>query len=313
MDQPRNAERSSGSAHATMLPKGWGIDNDHMTLRDVLLGKPDHFAWRPISAIARRTFENLEQLGIKYDLQVAMAQHREMVDIYEANDVQVHFLEADEGLACSVYARDSSAMTPWGALITSIQTPYRRRDYAVVTRFYYEHDIPIWRWATAGHFEGGDFNIIEPGAVLLGYNNERSEEAGARQVAEWVEREGWEALVAPIPAHFVHMDGIVVAIAPKLVVACIDALEDYVVDWIRGRGIEIIDVPYRDCIKLGCNVVSFGDNRVLSMASNTGLNERLRAMGFEVFDPDMSQFQNGGGGVHCMSQALRRDRATNGE
>ncbi len=288
---------------------GWGIDNEHLTLRDVLLGRPDHFAWRPISAIARRTFANLERLGITFDLQKAMAQHREMVDIYQANGVTTHFLDADEGLPCSVYARDSSAMTPWGALITSIQTPYRRRDYSVVARFYADNAMPIWHWVTAGHFEGGDFDIIEPGAVMLGYCGERSEEAGARQVAKWVEDEGWEALVVPIPAHFVHMDALVVALADKLVVACTDAPEDYVVEWLEGRRIEIVDVPYRSCIGLGCNVVSLGEARVLSMATNVDLNERLRALGFEVFAPDVSQFQHGGGGVHCMSQALRRDRA----
>jgi N-dimethylarginine dimethylaminohydrolase len=54
-------------------------------------------------------------------------------------------------------------------------------------------------------------------------------------------------------------------------------------------------------------VVALGDDRVLSMASNGDLNERLKAMGFEVFAPDMSMFQLGGGGVHCLSQALRRD------
>jgi N-dimethylarginine dimethylaminohydrolase len=303
------ASRAQGNG---MFPAGWGIDNEYLTLRDVLLGKPDHFGWRPISAIARRTFANMAKLGIRFDLQTAVAQHREMVDIYVANGVATHFLEADEGLPCSVYARDSSAMTPWGALVASIQTPYRRRDYAVVSAFYHRHGIPIWRWVTAGHFEGGDFDIIEPGAVMLGYNNERSEEAGALQVAGWVEEEGWEALVVPIPAHFVHMDALVVAIAPKMVVACTDALEDHVVAWIKARRIEIVDVPYRDCIRLGCNVVGLGQDRILSMASNTRLNERLKALGFTVFAPDVSQFQHGGGGVHCMSQALRRDRATPG-
>ena len=29
--------------------------------------------------------------------------------------------------------------------------------------------------------------------------------------------------------------------------------------------------------------------------------------GFTVYDPDMSMFTLGGGGVHCLSQALRRD------
>jgi N-dimethylarginine dimethylaminohydrolase len=30
-------------------------------------------------------------------------------------------------------------------------------------------------------------------------------------------------------------------------------------------------------------------------------------MGFEVYDPDVSMFTKGGGGVHCMAQPLRRD------
>ena len=204
------------------LSDGWGVDNATGVLRDVLLGKPDNFEWRPISPIAKRTFRNLERLGVRYDQQLAMRQHREMVDIYEANGVRPHFLEADEGLPCSVFARDSSAMTPWGALIASIQTPYRRRDYSVASSFYRDAGIPIWKWATAGHFEGGDFDIVEPGAVLLGYGDERSEEAGAEQVAKWLEAEGWEALVVPIPAHFVHMDALVVMIAPKLAVICVD-------------------------------------------------------------------------------------------
>jgi N-dimethylarginine dimethylaminohydrolase len=37
------------------------------------------------------------------------------------------------------------------------------------------------------------------------------------------------------------------------------------------------------------------------------LNAKMRALGFEVYDPDMSMFTLGGGGVHCLSQALCRD------
>jgi N-dimethylarginine dimethylaminohydrolase len=287
----------------------WGIDNEYGVLLDVLLGKPDHFEWRPISHIAKRTLNNLERLGVRFDRDRALKQHREMVDMYEAAGVRVHFLDADPGLPCSVYARDSSAMTPWGAMITSIQTPYRRRDYVVASEFYRKAGIPLWKWVTAGHFEGGDFDLIEPGAVLLGYCGERSEEAGAKQVASWVEAQGWEALVVPIPAAFVHMDALVVMVAPKLAVACVEALEDYVIDWLKGRGVELVSVGYRSCSRLGCNVVGLGRDRVLSMASSAELNDRLAALGLEVFAPDMSMFEYGGGGVHCLSQALRRGRA----
>ena len=80
-----------------------------------------------------------------------------------------------------------------------------------------------------------------------------------------------------------------------------------VVAWLEAKGIEILPVDFRATMELGCNVVSLGDSRVLSTADSTGLNSKLRALGFEVFDPDMSMFTNAGGGVHCMAQHLRRD------
>jgi len=286
----------------------WGIDNEYGVLRDVLLGRPEYFRWVDAGPITRRVLANAAQLGVEFDLQTAMSQHGEMVRIYEKEGVSCHFLDADEVLHRNFFARDSSAMTPFGAIICHMQLKCRRADYVTAIRFYQSNDIPIFNMVTAGHFEGGDFCIIEPGAVLIGYCTERSEEAGARQVAGWMEAEGWEAVVAPIPAHFVHMDALVVPIAPKLAVACLDALEDWVVDWLRSKGFELVDVSYRDCaMNLGVNLVCLGEDRILSMASSPDLNERLRAMGFKVHAPDMSMFTLGGGGVHCLSQALRRD------
>ena len=68
-------------------------------------------------------------------------------------------------------------------------------------------------------------------------------------------------------------------------------------------------VGFRDAMRLGGNVVALGDERVLSTAQSTELNERLRALGFTVYDPDLAMFTLGGGGPHCLCQALRRDAA----
>lgn len=287
----------------------WGIDNDTGRLRDVLLGRPVHYRWVDAGPITRRTLQNRDRTGVAFDLQTAMSQHAEMVRIYEDAGVTCHYLDADEVLHRNFFARDSSAMTPWGALICHMQLKCRRADYVTAIAFYRDNDIPIWRHATAGHFEGGDFVILEPGLVLIGYCGERTEKDGAEQVAAWVRREGWEAQVAPISREFVHMDGLVVPLAPKLLVACVDALEDWLVAWLRDRGFDFVDVDYAEARNLGVNLVSLGDGRVLSMKGGVALNARLRALGFEVFDPDMSMFTLGGGGVHCLCQALRRDPA----
>ena len=290
------------------LPK-WGINNDYAKLHHVLLGKPEYYRWVEAGPLIGRTLANADRTGHRFDLQLAMSQHSEMVSIYEENGVTCHYLPSDEVLHRNFFARDSSAMTPWGPLVCHMQLKCRRADYATVIQFYQEHGVPIWRFATASHFEGGDFNIIEPGRVLIGYCGERSEKEGSEQVAGFVRAEGWEAVVAPISREFVHMDGLIVPLAEKLAVACVDAMEPWLVDVVRGWGIEIVEVEYREAKNLGVNLVALGEGKVLSMAGATDLNAKMRALGFEVYDPDMSMFTLGGGGVHCLCQALCRDAA----
>ncbi|MEL6410544.1 MAG: arginine deiminase family protein [Pseudomonadota bacterium] len=288
-------------------PQKWGINNDYAKLNDVLLGRPEFFRWVEAGPLIGRTLANADKTGHRFDLQLAMKQHAEMVSIYEENGVTCHYLKADEVLHRNFFARDSSAMSPWGALICHMQLKCRRADYVSAIQFYQENNIPIWKFATAGHFEGGDFNIIEPGRVLIGYCGERSEKEGSEQVAEFVRAEGWEAVVAPISREFVHMDGLIVPLAEKLAVACIDAMEPWLVDVVKSWGIEIVDVAYAEAKNLGVNLVALGDGKVLSMAGADDLNAKMRALGFEVYDPDMSMFTLGGGGVHCLCQALSRE------
>jgi N-dimethylarginine dimethylaminohydrolase len=290
-----------------MAKFNWGINNDYAPLKHVLLGKPEYYRWVEAGPLIGRTLANAHKTGAKFDLQTAMAQHEQMVAIYEENGVCCHYLQPDETLHRNFFARDSSAMTPWGALICHMQLKVRRADYVTAIQFYQENNIPIWNFATAGHFEGGDFVILEPGKVLIGFCGERSEKEGAEQIAQMVRREGWEALTVPINREFVHMDGLVVPLDEKLLVSCLDALEPWVVDQLEAWGFSFVDVPYREAKNLGVNLVALGNHKVLSMQGANELNAKMRALGFEVYDPDMSMFTLGGGGVHCLSQALCRD------
>jgi N-dimethylarginine dimethylaminohydrolase len=261
----------------------------------------------PLNSISAVTFANMDKMGYRFDKQKAMRQHRQMVEVYEKSGVRVRFAAADEGLPSSVFTRDSSFMTPWGAVITSIQTPPRRRDYAVAADFYWKAGIPIWKWVTAGHFEGGDFVILKPGVALLGWSGDRSTKEGAEQVEGWLKEKGWEVLVAPIPPQFVHMDAVVVMLEKNLALVCEDALQPYALDYIKKEHeIEVIKVAYADCVKLGCNVVSLGNKRVLSMAHNVNVNRQLEEAGFKVTAVDYDMFALGGGGVHCSCHELHR-------
>jgi N-dimethylarginine dimethylaminohydrolase len=280
-----------------------GADSEYGPLRRVLLGPPENFRWLPTSAISKATLES----GAKFDAELAQAQHRELVAAYESAGVEVHRLEADPALPYQVFARDSSVMTPFGPVVTQLKQSWRRGEYAPVIRFYEAAGIPIWRMITAGTLEGGDVTIVEPGCMLIGNGEERTEIAAARQLAGWLEAEGWEVRIEPIPGQFVHIDVLVSILAPKLAAVCVESASSGLVAWLRGKGFEIIEVSTADAFALGVNAISLGDERAISTAGSTRLNEQLRALGLEVLDPDLSMFTRGGGGAHCLAQALERD------
>ena len=302
---PLRARREQGG---TAVLEDWGINSEYGVLRDVLLGSPDAFRWlgeenAQYSALVRDTLRR----GYRFDRDLALRQHAEMVDAYRQAGVAVHLLDASEEQPYGVYARDSNFMTPFGAVVTQLANPRRRGEYANVLRFYLSHDIPVYDLVSAGNFEGGDFNMIAPGCVLIGYTGLRGEEVAARQVGGWMEAEDIEVRYAPIDEYYVHIDLMVCMLAEKLAAVCLDTTDPDIVAWIEAKGIEVVPVSFRETMGLGCNVVALGNDRVLSSTAAPELNAKLRALGFEVYDPDMSQFQLAGGGVHCMCQPLRRD------
>jgi N-dimethylarginine dimethylaminohydrolase len=98
-------------------------------------------------------------------------------------------------------------------------------------------------------------------------------------------------------------------LAEKLAAVCVEAVEPELVAWLHSKRIRIIEVSYHDAMELGCNLVSLGAERVLIPASNRALIAACRAEGLTVYDPDVSMIGSGGGSIHCMCQALRRDPA----
>ena len=282
----------------------WGVDSEHGRLLDVLLCPPDNFHWLETSAITRATLAS----GRRFEPETARRQHAEMVAAYEQAGVRCHFLTPDPALPYQVFARDSSVMTPAGAVVTQPAQPWRRGEYAPVIRFYREAGIRIRGMITAGSLEGGDVMLLEPGRALIGAGEARTQQAAAHQLAAWLAADGWEVRVEPIPERWVHIDVLLGVVGERLLAACVDALSFGLVSWLRASGFELVEVSPNDAFTLGANAISLGGDRVLSAAGAARLNEALRARGLEVLDPDLEMLTLGGGGPHCLAQALRRER-----
>jgi N-dimethylarginine dimethylaminohydrolase len=286
----------------------WGVDSEHGRLLDVLVCAPDNYRWLITSAITQATFDS----GKRFDPEQAASQHAALVAAYEEAGVRVHLLDPDPALPYQVFTRDSSTMGPNGTVVTQPAQWWRRGEYAPVIQFHQQADIPIRGMITAGSLEGGDVMIIEPGSVLIGCGEARTQQVAANQLAGWFREDGWEARVQPIPERYVHIDVLSAVLAEKLAAVCSEVLPAATIEWLRAKGFDLIEVSAEQAFTLGANAISLGDGRVISAAGADELNSALTARGIEVVELDLSMFTLGGGGPHCLSQALRRERVVGG-
>jgi N-dimethylarginine dimethylaminohydrolase len=285
---------------------GFAVASETGRLAEVLVCAPDHYRWIPANAIARRTLAAQGQGTGQPDLQGLQAQHRELVAALEQGGARVHHLPPQPHLPYMAYTRDSVVVTHRGPVLCQLERPQRRGEYAHLLDWHEAMGSRFWRKSSAGTLEGGDVHILRPGLAVIGASGGRTDLAGAEQLAGWLRAEGWEVRVEAFDEHFLHLDVLFCMAAPGLAVACLDVLEEGFTAWLGARGIRCLPVPYRETMRLGCNILSLGGDRVISAAESRALNAALRAEGLEVLDPALSLFTAGGGGPHCLTCPLSR-------
>ncbi|MDE8347500.1 MAG: arginine deiminase family protein [Acidocella sp.] len=278
------------------------IESETGRLRDVLLCKPDYYHWIDTNAVAHATLSE----GAPADPARRATQYAQLEAALIQAGVTPHYTQAEPHLPYQVYTRDSSQTSPWGPILTQLAMPQRRGEYASILNFHAQHD-GLYKLTSAGTVEGGDIHIIRPGLLVIGHSGVRTNLEGATQFAGYFAAEGWETRLVPFAAHFLHLDVLVCMATPRLAVACIDVLGEPFERFLADRQIRTIRASYAEVMAMSCNLLSLGDDRVISPAHSTRLNAALRAEGVSVFDPELDEFARGGGSVHCMTMPLLRD------
>ncbi len=296
--------RRRNRSGATPPLANWGVSSETGILRDVLVGPVDNLQRiLPTNSMNRKLIAQ----GIELDVERARSQYRDVISCFEDAGVRVFITPPDEDLPLQIWGRDGSFMTPWGMIIGQMAQWWRRGEYGPVLDFCFEQGLPVYEKVTAGAYEGGDFMIVKPGHLLLGYSGQRSQKEGAEQIRRWFEGEGWDVCLYEFDPFFVHADCTIGMLTDSLAAVCTDVVTPEVQQWLRGLGIELLDVPFRYIGSLGINVVSLGADRVLLPRQSDFLADRCRGLGLEVYDPEVSAITMVGGGIHCMCQPLRRD------
>ncbi len=291
-----------GTYDAPTGSRAFGVDSEFGRLTRVLLSSPDYLSMVPCNSVTKEALRS----GLQVSTDLALAQHAALVEVLERAGVQTLVARALPSLPDQSFARDTALMTPWGLVGLRPGAFHRRAEVAHVMAQAEAAGVPILETIGRGTIEGGDVCILRPGLLVIGVSGGRTNDEGAEALAAIFRRHGWRAMLYHFDPHFLHLDTIFAVVDDDLALGCRDVLDDAFIAEMERGGMEILPVSYKDARRLGCNVVSLGDRRVLTSLDNVAVNARLATRGYDLMPVDVSQFTRCGGGLHCLTMPLAR-------
>ena len=294
----------------------WGCDDDVSPLRTLLVRRPGD-EWNAVRGDCwdegaqslvdpgrtwfweSRTLPDVPRMQAEHDGLVA-ALRSEGVEVVDGGPMPARLMNA-------VYVRDPMCVVRGGAVIGRMGPLMRRGEERYATQAVASLGMPVLRTISGtGMLEGGTVIKITPRVYAFGASI-RCNPEGARQLAEVLAPLGIELIVVPMAGWSIHLDGHLSMVDRDKALCDVRRLPYWFVDRLREIGIELIEVlPEEDWAVNGL-VVRPG--RLLLSTGNPRTVERLAQRGVEVVEVAYDEIQRGGGGIHCTTMELRRDRA----
>jgi N-dimethylarginine dimethylaminohydrolase len=266
------------------------VFNSHGRLRSVLLCKPTYYEICDFSDVASQHLKE----GFKVSRKAATEQHQEFAEVFQQLEIDIKWQIAQPGHPDQVATRDFGVNTAKGVLIGNFRYADNKGDTELAIETLEQLKVPIIGRVMQGSLEGGDCWYLDEYTLVTGIGN-RSTMEGIKEAEKILEPFDIKIIPIQFEAKWNHLDMIFSVVALKTVML------------LRQEKYEIITIP-GDAVFVGTiNLLALGDEKVLSFKENKLGNEKLRALGLEVFDPPLSQFLIGGSGPHCLSFELIRE------
>lgn len=270
-------------------------------LTDVILCPPDHLAAVPCCSVTRQHID----LGFVPCVEEALRQHAAFVMLLEKQGVRCHLVPPSDAHPDMCFTRDIGVATPWGMVALNPAMTHRQGEVEALLNTCARWGLPARR-ISRGLIEGGDICVARDGLLILGMSGERSSAEGIEEFATPFHVAGWDVLICPFHSDHLHLDTIFCMVDKNEAIGCVELLDPAFVFALKQHGISILPMPADLAGTLGCNILSLGGRRIIVSAADDIVPTRLRAAGYEVHATDVSQFAACGGGIHCLTQPMRR-------
>jgi len=302
---------------ATVWGEKWGAWDEVGPLRRVLVREPgDELSVIDAAAWDEEAQALVDPNGRWYwtdrrppDQARVAEQHAGLVEVLRREQVTVDVAPAlGKPFTKSIYTRDPIITTPHGAIIGRMGVRMRRGEEPDLTRFVAALGMPIVGTITGtGTLEGGSYCKLRPDLHLLG-SSIRCNHEGARQLRALLALMGVDLLVVPVPGWSIHIDLHLALVAPDQALVDAEHLPYDFLSTLREQGFDLIEADRSEA--WGMNLLCLSPGRVLMAEGSPRTAERLDSAGIEVITTPYDELHKNGGGIHCSTMELVRERAT---
>jgi N-dimethylarginine dimethylaminohydrolase len=288
------------------------IQNEYGGLTSVMLKRPSEAFIDDESIVNQWQVLNYTS---KPDLDSAIIEYNELIDLFKRNGTDLHFLGQSESTGLdSIYTRDAAIATNRGMIICNMGKGARNGE-PEQQRLALEkagHNI-LGVIEPPGTLEGGDVAWVSENvlAVGLGY---RTNLDGIRQLKDMIS-EVAEVVEVHLPHYkgssdVFHLMSIFSPIDKNLAVVYSPLMPVSFRQYLLSVGYRLIEVPEKEFETMGCNVLALAPGKCLMVEGNAITRERIIEAGAEVQEyKGVHISMKGNGGPTCLTRPLSRLKA----
>lgn len=265
-------------------------EGDPLTRVVVCTPRQEYFEVSDLAAHNINEPSDRERTGAQFEVFKGLLARRgaEVIDVPELS-----------GHPNSVFTRDASLLTSEGYVMLRMGLETRRGEEAWMAGIVEGlGERCVGTIEPPGTLEGGD--VILAGKVAFIGRSGRSNTEGVRQLGEILRSVGHEVRVATVSDEWMHLGGLMSAIAPDRILCCEGVLPEGFLE-----GFDVVEAPFNG--PSTGNVVCLGPNEVVANAAeNVETIRALEAHGVVVHGIDLSEFRKGAGGPTCLILPVAR-------
>jgi len=299
----------------------WGTYNDVGRLRLVLLHRPGDelkiYSEDKYDPSIEALIDDEEQWYFRSDtapnILKMQEEHDGLARALVENDVVIEHVDCSPQDPNAMMVRDAAIAVKGGAVICRMAMvgkkhgSGRRIEERYVTKKLVELGMPIIRTIHGqGLFEGGSFCFLDEQHAVIGLGYRQNQE-GADQIRNVMLHQGVEVIDVPLVGHSLHIDKAIVMVDHDKALVNVALLPFWFLDRLKELGIQAIDVDPRDS-EMANNCLAVAPGRILMCEGSDWTADRLCEMGMEVTLIPYDECHKNGGGIHCSTLPLIRDR-----